>query len=164
MSERPARPETPGSGAELRLPPLATAPLVALLMWLVARGTPSWRIEFPGRAALAWALLAAAAAVGVAGLVAFRRARTTVNPLRPERASTLVTAGIYRHTRNPMYLALAIALLAWGLFLGHAVAPFGLAAFVAWMTRYQIMPEERALVALFGEEFVRYCREVRRWL
>jgi protein-S-isoprenylcysteine O-methyltransferase Ste14 len=32
------------------------------------------------------------------------------------------------------------------------------------MTRYQIMPEERALVALFGEEFVRYCREVRRWL
>ena len=154
----------PGRRPAPRLPPLATAPLVALLMWLVARGTPSWSIEFTGRRAVAWALLAAAVAVGVAGLAAFRRARTTVNPLRPERASTLVTAGIYRHTRNPMYLALAIALLAWGLFLGHAVAPFGLAAFVAWMTHYQIKAEERALVSLFGEEFSRYCREVRRWL
>lgn len=161
MSERPV---PPGRGPALRVPPLVTTPLVALLMWLVARGTPSWRIEFPGRVALAWALFSVAAAVGVAGLAAFRRARTTVNPLRPDRASTLVTAGIYRHTRNPMYLALAIALLAWGLALGHAVAPFGLAAFIAWMTHFQIKAEERALVALFGEEFDRYCREVRRWL
>jgi protein-S-isoprenylcysteine O-methyltransferase Ste14 len=140
------------------------APLVALLMWLVARGTPSWRIEFPGIEIVAWALLASATAVGLAGLAAFRRARTTVNPLQPDRASALVSAGIYRYTRNPMYLALAMALLAWGLWLGHAVAPCGVAIFVAWMNRYQIAPEERALAGLFGAEFECYRREVRRWL
>jgi protein-S-isoprenylcysteine O-methyltransferase Ste14 len=100
----------------------------------------------------------------LAGLAAFRRARTTVNPLQPDRASALVSAGIYRYTRNPMYLALAMALLAWGLWLGHAVAPCGVAIFVAWMNRYQIAPEERALAGLFGAEFERYRREVRRWL
>jgi protein-S-isoprenylcysteine O-methyltransferase Ste14 len=164
MSEPPANPEPSGRKWSVRLPPLAVAPLVALLMWLAARSTPSWSIAFDGRKIVAWALLASAAAVGMAGLAAFRRARTTVNPLRPDRASALVTTGIYRHTRNPMYLAVALALLAWGLFLGHAVAPFGVAVFVAWMDRCQIPPEERALAALFGAEFERYRREVRRWL
>lgn len=164
MSRPPVDPVPSGHKKSLRLPPLVVAPLVALLMWLVARGTPAWRIAFPGIEIVAWALLAAATAVGLAGLTAFRRASTTVNPLQPERASALVSAGIYRHTRNPMYLALAMALLAWGLLLGHAVAPCGLAVFVAWMNRYQIAPEERALAALFGADFERYRREVRRWL
>jgi len=106
----------------------------------------------------------AAVSVGLAGVVAFRRARTTVNPLQPERASALVTGGIYRHTRNPMYLAVATMLLAWGLWLGNALGPLGAVLFVAWMDRLQIPPEERALAALFGEEFERYRRKVRRWL
>jgi protein-S-isoprenylcysteine O-methyltransferase Ste14 len=63
-----------------------------------------------------------------------------------------------------MYVALAIALLAWALWLAHALAPLGVAAFVAWMNRYQIATEERALHALFCAEFERYCSEVRRWL
>lgn len=164
MSQPPADPVPSGRKWRLRLPPLVVGPVVALLMWLVARATPAWRIAFPGSEIVAWALLASATAVGVAGLAAFRRARTTVNPLQPERASTLVAAGIYRYTRNPMYLALGMALLAWGLLLEHAVAPCGVAVFVAWMNRYQIAAEERALAARFGADFERYRREVRRWL
>jgi protein-S-isoprenylcysteine O-methyltransferase Ste14 len=164
MSRPPADPAPSGRKRSLRLPPLVVAPLVALLMWLVARGTPAWSIAFPGIQLVAWALLASAMAVGMAGLAAFRNARTTVNPLQPDKASALVTNGIYRHTRNPMYLAVAMVLLAWGLLLGHAVAPCGVAVFVAWMNRYQIAPEERALAGLFGAEFERYRREVRRWL
>jgi protein-S-isoprenylcysteine O-methyltransferase Ste14 len=152
------------AGRKVRVPPVALFVVVALLMWTVASSLPSWRIAFPSRTLATVLLLLVAGAIGIAGVRAFHRARTTVNPLRPERASALVTSGIYRRTRNPMYVALAIALLAWALWLAHPLALLGVAAFVGWMNRYQIAPEERALQALFGAEFERYCSEVRRWL
>ena len=149
---------------KVRVPPVALFLIVVLLMWAVAVRLPSWRIAFPGRTVVTVLLLLAAGALGIAGVRAFGRARTTVDPLRPERASALVTSGIYRRTRNPMYVALAIALLAWAFWLAHPLALLGVPAFVAWMNRCQIAPEERALQSLFGAEFERYCREVRRWL
>ena len=149
---------------KLRVPPVALFVVVALLMWAVAAWLPSWRIALPGRTLVAALLLLAAGAIGIAGVRAFGRARTTVDPLRPEKASALVTSGIYRRTRNPMYVALAIALLGWAVWLEHPLALLGVAAFVAWINRFQIAPEERALRALFGPEFERYCSEVRRWL
>jgi protein-S-isoprenylcysteine O-methyltransferase Ste14 len=147
-----------------RLPPLAVAPLAALAAWLAARAAPALGFDFQGRTLLAVLLAVTAVAVGLAGVLEFRRARTTVNPLQPGRASSLVTGGIYRRTRNPMYVAVATLLLAWALWLGNALAPLGAVLFVAWMDRLQIPPEERALGALFGAEFERYRREVRRWL
>jgi protein-S-isoprenylcysteine O-methyltransferase Ste14 len=149
---------------KVRIPPVALFLVVALLMWAVASWLPSWQIALPGRTVATVLLLLVAGAIGLAGVRAFDRARTTVDPLRPERASALVTSGIYRRTRNPMYVALAIALLAWALWLAHPLALPWVIAFVAWMNRYQIAPEERALQALFGAEFARYCSEVRRWL
>ena len=149
---------------QVRIPPVALFVVVALLMWAVASWLPSWQIALPGRTLVAVLLLLAAGAIGIAGVRAFQRARTTVDPLRPEKASALVTSGIYRRTRNPMYVALAIALLGWAIWLGHPLALLGVAAFVAWINRFQIAPEERALRALFGPEFERYCSEVRRWL
>ena len=146
------------------MPPLVLAPSVALLMWLVARATPSLAGSFPGRGATAIGLVIAAAVVGGGGLLEFHRVRTTVNPLRPDKSSALVTSGIYRYTRNPMYLAVAMALLAWAAHLGHALAPCGVVLFVAWMNRFQIPPEERALAALFGDQFERYRGKVRRWI
>jgi protein-S-isoprenylcysteine O-methyltransferase Ste14 len=152
------------AGHKVRVPPVALFAVVALLMWAVAAGLQSWRIAFPGRTLATIVLMLVAGAIGIAGVRAFHRARTTVDPLRPERASALVTSGIYRRTRNPMYVALAIALLAWALWLANPLALLGVAIFVGWMNRYQIAPEERALQALFGAEFERYCSEVRRWL
>jgi protein-S-isoprenylcysteine O-methyltransferase Ste14 len=149
---------------QVRVPPVALFVVVALLMWAVAAWLPSWRIALPGHTVVVVLLLLAAGAIGIAGVRAFGRARTTVDPLRPEKASALVTSGIYRRTRNPMYVALAIALLGWAVWLEHPLALLGVAAFVAWINRFQIAPEERALRASFGTEFERYCREVRRWL
>lgn len=147
-----------------RLPPLALAALVFAAMWLQARFWPALPFEFPGRRVVALVLVLVAGAIGLAGTGAFRRAGTTVDPLDPRRASALVTSGIYRHTRNPMYVAVALALAGWGLRLGDALALLGVAAFAAWMDRLQIPAEERALRELFGVEFERYCRAVRRWL
>ena len=76
-------------------------------------------IAWAWRLGAALALAALGAGVCLAGVASFRRARTTVNPLVPEQASSLVQAGIYRHTRNPMYLGFAILLVAWAALLGR---------------------------------------------
>jgi protein-S-isoprenylcysteine O-methyltransferase Ste14 len=147
-----------------RVPPLAVAGILFVAMWAIARVAPSFAFDFGGRRLASLQLLLLAAAIGLAGTRSFRRARTTVNPLQPDRASALVTTGIYRYTRNPMYVAVALALLAWSVYLGHALALLGAVAFVAWMDRRQIPAEEHALRGLFGADFERYCAEVRRWL
>jgi protein-S-isoprenylcysteine O-methyltransferase Ste14 len=111
-------------------------------------------------------VLAIAAGVGclVFGLVEFRRERTTFSPMKPENASALVVSGIFRFTRNPMYLGLLMFLLAWASYLSNGVALLGLPAFVLYMNRFQIAPEERALAALFGADFTAYKARVRRWM
>lgn len=147
-----------------RFPPLAVATSFGIAMWIVARALPSLRWEFSGRRTIALGLLALGVAISLAGVVAFRRARTTTNPLRPDAASALVVTGIYTRTRNPMYLGFVVMLLAWSAWLAHPVALLGIAGFVAWMNRFQIPAEERAIVALFGAEFEQYCARVRRWI
>jgi protein-S-isoprenylcysteine O-methyltransferase Ste14 len=146
-----------------RLPPIVLVAACALAMWLAARATPALAADFPARRLLSIALAVAGAAVILAGVLAFRRARTTVNPLRPEGASALVTSGVYARTRNPMYLGFALLLLAWGAWLAHPVVLVALPAFVGWIDRYQIAPEERALHAAFGAAFEQYRARVGRW-
>ncbi len=96
--------------------------------------------------------------------VGVRRVRTTVSPLNPEQTEHFVSDGVYRFSRNPMYAGLGCWLVAWAGYLAHPLPWLFLAAFVAYMTRFQIMPEERVLVQKFGAEYESYCRRVRRWL
>lgn len=145
---------------EHRIPPPLVAVILGILMWLPARPLP----PFGGRLWLALLVLLGGIAVCLAGVLSFRRARTTVNPLKPETASSLVVAGIYRHTRNPMYLGFAIVLLAWSIALASLPALLGVVAFVLYMNRFQIGPEEQALRRRFGANFDAYCRRVRRWV
>ena len=152
------------AGLELRVPPVAVVLVIAIAMWLVANGLPSFAFDFPGRRWMVLALLIAGGVCGVAGVVSFRRARTTVDPRHPDKASRVVDSGIYRFTRNPMYLGLLLILAAWSLHLSSIAALAGLAGFVIYMTRFQIVPEERLLHAKFGEAYGRYLASVRRWL
>jgi len=145
---------------EHRIPPPLVAVIVGTLMWLLARPLP----PFGGRLWLVLLVLLVGIASAVAGAQSFRRASTTLNPLKPETASSLVVAGIYRHTRNPMYLGLAIMLLAWSIALASLPALLGVAAFVLYINRFQIGPEEQALQQRFGANFDAYCRRVRRWV
>lgn len=149
---------------DLRVPPVAVAAVAAALMWGVARRTPRLAVAVPGRVGIAVALASAGAGVALAGVVGFRRARTTVNPVRPGEASALVTSGVYRASRNPMYVGFGLALLGWATALAHPLALLGAPAFGVYLTRFQIVPEERALRAEFGPAFEAYARRVRRWL
>jgi protein-S-isoprenylcysteine O-methyltransferase Ste14 len=149
---------------ELKVPPVAQFFLTAALMGALAALAPGGRFGLAGQLLPASVLLLFAGLVGMAGVRAFLQARTTANPLRPEQATRLVTGGIYRYSRNPMYLALLLALAAWGLWLGNTWSLLVLPAFVLAINRLQIEPEERALAALFGEQYLAYQRKVRRWL
>jgi protein-S-isoprenylcysteine O-methyltransferase Ste14 len=149
---------------DLKVPPLAVVIVFAAAMWLVSVAAPAFRIALPFRHAIALALIAAGAAITVSGLIAFARARTTVNPLTPAAASALVESGIYRLTRNPMYLGFFIALVGLAVFLANLLAMLLLPGFVLYMNRYQIAPEEAALAARFGAAFSAYKAKVRRWL
>ena len=149
---------------EHRIPPPLVAAAIAAAMWAVASWPPLLPMAVELRPPVAWALAGVGAAFDLAGLIAFRRSRTTINPLRPQKASALVTGGVYRITRNPMYVGLAILLGAWAVHLGSAWDLAGPLLFVLYIDRFQIAPEERALEQLFGDEFTAYAARVRRWL
>lgn len=149
---------------ELKIPPPAVALLTGLLMWLASREVPSFAWPTAVRIAATVVLVSAGVCITIAGVRNFVRARTTINPLKPDTASSLVTTGIYRFTRNPMYLGLLLILLGWAAFLANALAFVVAAGFVLYLNRLQITPEERVLSSLFGAEFAAYKTRVRRWL
>ena len=149
---------------ELKVPPLLVWLVFAGAMLGVAYFAPGLSFALPARLAIALTLVGFGAAVALAGVIAFRSKRTTVNPLTPSASSSVVSSGVYRVSRNPMYLGFFLALAGWALYLSHAAAVLLLPAFVAYMTQYQIKPEERALLAKFGSEFAQYMARVRRWV
>lgn len=149
---------------ELKVPPLVQVVLVAVAMWALARQLPSSAAPDALRHGLAAVLAIAGIGISLIGKLQFGRAGTTVNPLWPDRTSALVTSGVYRYTRNPMYVGFVLLLLGWAAYLANLWTLFGPAVFVIYMNRFQITPEERALSALFGAEYHAYRTAVRRWI
>ena len=153
---------------ELKIPPPAVALVLVLAMWWVARHTPVLALDGDARVPLRLIL---ALCIGLPGLVCdlgsawlFHRAHTTVNPMRPGNTSALVTGGLFRYTRNPMYVGFVLMLTGWAVYLAAPWSLAGPLAFAAYMTRFQIIPEERLMRARFGAQYEAYCARVRRWL
>jgi protein-S-isoprenylcysteine O-methyltransferase Ste14 len=149
---------------ELKIPPVPLVLIMTALMWLASWAMPAFEFEFPARDFLSVSVAVAGFIISGFGIVSFRRARTTVNPMKPDSTSSLVMSGIYRLTRNPMYLGFLLVLLGWATFLSNALAFLFLPVFIFYMNRFQIEPEEKALRSLFGQQFVAYTSQVRRWL
>ena len=149
---------------ELKIPPPAVAILVGIGMWFASDLGPSMELPRVVRGIVFGAIALAGGAIALAGDLEFKRARTTINPFRPQNTSSLVTSGIYRFTRNPMYLGLLLVLLGWAAFLCSALALIGPIVFVVYIDRFQIAPEERMLSAKFGTVYSDYVARVRRWL
>ena len=149
---------------ELKIPPPAVALATAALMRLACRAMPGFGFVFPARAIFAGGVAAAGVLTAVSGVLALRQAQTTLNPMKPDTATSLVASGSYTFTRNPMYLGLLLVLTGWAIFLSHALAFIFLPVFAGYITRFQIVPEERTLASRFGQDFVVYKSRVRRWL
>jgi protein-S-isoprenylcysteine O-methyltransferase Ste14 len=154
----------PMSALELKIPPVALVLLAGAAMWLLSALTPSLTSHVPYRHVAAIAFALAGTIVVLLGLIAFRRARTRVNPTTPQAASSLVSTGVFRFSRNPMYLGFLLALIGWAVFLANGPSVILVPGFVMYMNRFQIRPEERALSGIFGEQFTSYTHRVRRWV
>ena len=138
--------------------------MYAGIFWLIDFYINQTRFDFTYRNTLFYIILSLAALVIVIGGLQFRLAKTTVNPLVPHEASALVTSGIYRYSRNPMYVGFALVLLAWAIYLGNYLLLLLLAIFIWHITMVQIIPEEKALIKKFGQQFTDYMQHTRRWL
>lgn len=149
---------------ELKIPPVGVFLLTGLLMWGAANVLPAAGFNLPGGRYVIGLLLAAGGIVGVGAVVAFRRRRTTVDPIQPQKASSLVIDNVFRYTRNPMYLGLVLVLGAWAVYLSNLASLVMLPVFIAYLTRFQIQPDERVLLEKFGDDFEQYMRKVRRWI
>ena len=149
---------------KLVIPP----PLIGLLtgagMWGLARMLPDLTIEASLLRWCALAVMAVGVLIEAVSVLAFLRARTTVTPLKPEKASTLVVSGLYHVSRNPMYLGMLILLIGWALWLANPTTLILPPVFVLYLTLFQIKPEEAALSEKFGSEYKAYCGRVRRWI
>jgi protein-S-isoprenylcysteine O-methyltransferase Ste14 len=147
---------------ETKIPPPVIALLVAAAMWSMSSGAHGEinAIRIVG-IVIFWLM---GSAFALSGVISFRKARTTVNPLKPETSTALVISGVYKISRNPMYVGMALLLVAWAVYLGYPLTLLGVVAFVAYIHKYQVLPEERAMYALFGEQFTEYAKKVRRWL
>jgi len=147
---------------ELRVPPVALTLLFAVLMWLASAYSP-FSITMPWRDAIALTFCGVGLAIVLAGVLSFRQANTTVNPLTPEATTAMVTSSIYRFSRSPMYLGFFLALVGWATHLAHLLAFALLPLFVLYINRFQIPPEERTLAEKFPQEFAAYKSSVSRW-
>ena len=149
----------------LKIPPALVAILMLILMVTLSNLLPQFSFSLPYRSLLAIAVAVVGAGIAVAGVASFRRLQTTVNPTRPGTASSLVVDGIYGWSRNPMYLGILLFLIACGIYLENVLGLLVIPPmFVVYMNKYQIKPEEEALALIFGDEFVRYRANARRWL
>jgi protein-S-isoprenylcysteine O-methyltransferase Ste14 len=149
---------------ELKVPPPVVALVIALAMRSVAAVTPSFSLALTGHMAAAFVVAGLGLLIEGIGALSFLRARTTVNPLNPGGSSTLVRTGVYRVTRNPMYLGDLLVLVGWAIYLSNILALLLTPLFVLYINRFQIMPEERVLSAIFGADFADFRARVRRWL
>lgn len=152
------------SGLERRIPPPLVALGTAFGMWVVTLFTATVPVPAGVQAMAITGFAVAGVLLSAAGVMAFRRAGTTIDPLRLERSTFLVQDGVYRISRNPMYVGVVLLLLAWAFYLAAPWALLGPVFFVLFIDRFQVRPEERALQAHFGERYARYRARVRRWL
>lgn len=149
---------------ELKVPPLLLVLVFAILMWL---SHSYFQLALlPKETSLALFILFElfGLVIILSGALAFKLAQTTVNPTKPETTSSLVKSGIYKITRNPMYLGMASCLIGWGMHLSNPNSVFFIIGFIIYINQFQIKPEEKMLSKIFKQDFIDYCASVRRWI
>lgn len=152
------------SALALKVPPPIAAAILAAAMWLISSGTVTLALPNMVRISLVVFFAIAGAGFSFAGAIALRQAKTTVNPTKPQNVSSLVVSGVYRITRNPMYVGLLLMLVAWCIFLSAPWAIAGPVAFFLYIGKFQIVPEEQVMSQKFGADYLAYKARVRRWL
>jgi len=149
---------------ETKIPPPLVVLILAAAMWLAALGAPAFAFRLPLNEFVAGSIALVGLVLNIYPKFLFNRAGTSINPMRPDAAASLVTSGIYRYTRNPMYLGHALLLLGMAAHLCNGLSFLALPLHLLYITRFQIRPEERALSMRFPHEYAAYVKAVPRWV
>lgn len=149
---------------ELKIPPAAVFVFFAVVMGIIAVYFPFFNVQIPFRLILTGFLTVTAVLTGFYSIYLFYRNRTSVSTHEPQKTIKLVTTGPYKHSRNPMYLSLSLVLIAWAIFLSDLLSLMLMPAFYAYITRFQIIPEEREMISKFGKDYEDYTEQTPRWL
>ena len=149
---------------EHKIPPPVVLIFTGIAMWVLGHFTRIWHLPFTLKLILILFFLAIALFFGPPAIINFRRNKTTIDPVRIERASKLVTTGPFNFSRNPMYVAMLALLFAWLVYLAAPWAILGPIFFELYILVFQIWPEERALHDKFGATYLDYNKKVRRWI
>jgi len=147
-----------------KIPPPIITLLIGLIMWGLHRFFPIGIIDFSALFYLGIISILVGLSLDVISFLNFQKNKTTVNPLSPDKATSLVIEGFYRFTRNPMYLGMLLILTGVAMLFGSFVSFFTLPVFVLIMNTLQIKPEEEALEKVFTDEYLDYKNKVRRWI
>ena len=149
---------------ENRVPPPLVVVLIGVAMAVIAWSTPAVEITNLLRLGVGGVVIALGILLVVQGARTFWRHETTIDPVALERASTLVTGGLFHLSRNPMYVGFAAMLVGWAVCLAAPWSLLGPVGFVLFTNRFQIVPEERVMRAKFGRAYDDYRARVRRWV
>lgn len=149
---------------ELKIPPVAQVIIIAIFMWLLSLVSTTFSFQIPWKTQVATVLGTLGIVISILGVIEFRRANTTADPRIPHQTTRLVNSGIYQLSRNPMYLGFVFILTGWSFYLSHGLSFLLLPAFVLYINRFQIVPEERTMLGKFGAEYSSYLSKVRRWI
>lgn len=147
---------------ELKIPPLIVTLVFGVIIWAAPV-----LFEFGGNGIFVFLsifLFLVGTLVSILGVIEFREVKTTVNPMSPKDSNHLVVKGIYKYTRNPMYLGFLLWLLSFSVLLRNPISLTVIVLFVIYMNMFQIRPEENVLEEKFGKEYLKYKENVRRWL
>jgi protein-S-isoprenylcysteine O-methyltransferase Ste14 len=149
---------------KLSMPPAVILMVHLGLAWLCNRFLGFANFQFSFQKLVSLSLFFVGIIMTIWTIFVMYRARTTIDPVSPDRASKLITTGIFSISRNPIYLALLMLLMAWVIWLGNVIAIFLGATFVWQLTHFQIHAEEEALEAKFGKRYLEYKKRVRKWI
>ena len=149
---------------KLKILPIVYVIIFAALMLVIGYATNTINFTFRNQGPIAGLIFISGISIVLIGGYQFRKTSTTVNPLNPEESSKLVTTGIYRFSRNPMYIGFFLFLVAWDVILGSIPSLIMLPVFVLLINEVQIKPEEAILKEKFGTEYEMYLKNVRRWI
>lgn len=149
---------------ECKIPPALQFIIIAVFMWRVSINIPELTFSIDSLRWVGVFIFLIGIFIGLLGVFEFRKQKTTVDPHRPEKASSFVYSGIYNYTRNPMYLGLLAGLIGISFYFANPINILPVVGFVFYMNRFQIIPEERVMFEKFGDEFSDYKKSVRRWI
>lgn len=150
---------------KLKIPPVFVVAICAVSMWSLDQHLLSkYAYIFPQQRIISMIAFVCCMLFMMMSMYIFRKQQTTFDPTQPDKASSLVQTGVFKVSRNPMYVSMLLLLTGWAVKLGNPFSILILILFVWYMTQFQIKSEEDALSKIFGEEYKEYCKKVRRWL